>query len=371
MHRRIKILFTIPNFITAGSGREMCNIIERLDKGVFDVTICVAQPGGGVYEELIAAGYTIIEGDFKRAGSVWNRIRFARRLASLYKPYGFDIWQSFHWSSDYTEALVARFAGIRYVYVKKNMNWDRMAWRVKSYLADAIVARNTTMRDTYFSHPVFRHKTVYIPGAVDTKRYTRTGDNSLRQESDIPKDAYLVSCVAQLVRVKDQATAIRAISGLENVWLILAGATRDEAYAAELKSLADNLQVSNRVVFTQVHDAVQLLDSSDAFVLPTSSIGGHEEGCPVALLEAMSMQLPCVASNVAGNRDLVRHEQTGLLFQPGDDKALAECLSRYMREPDFAKTCAENASREVKALHTLETEAKRFAELYKKLAHTS
>lgn len=360
-------MFTIPNFITAGSGREMYNIIARLDQSVFEVTVCVGQPGGGVYEELIAAGYAVIEGDFKGTGSAWNRIRLARKLAKTYKPYGFDIWQSFHWSSDYTEALVARFAGAKYVYVKKNMNWDRLAWRVKSYLADGIVARNTTMRDSYFSHLAFRHKTIYIPGAVDTGRYTRTNNTGLRQDLGIPQGAYVVSCVAQLVRVKDQATAIRAISRLENAWLVLAGAARDEAYAAELKGLADSLQICNRVVFTQVPDAVQLLNSSDAFVLPTSGIGGHEEGCPVALLEAMSMQLPCVASDVAGNRDLIRHEQTGLLFTHGDDAALAECLLRFMSEPAFAESCAVNACREVKALHTLETEAKRFAELYKKL----
>ena len=46
MPELVPILFTIPNFITAGSGRAMLNIIERLDRERFAPSVCVLKKGG-------------------------------------------------------------------------------------------------------------------------------------------------------------------------------------------------------------------------------------------------------------------------------------------------------------------------------------
>ncbi len=58
--KKVKLLFSIPNFITAGSGREMFNIIERLDKNIFEPVIVISKPGGTLYEEILSKGYTVI-----------------------------------------------------------------------------------------------------------------------------------------------------------------------------------------------------------------------------------------------------------------------------------------------------------------------
>jgi hypothetical protein len=85
-----------------------------------------------------------------------------------------------------------------------------------------------------------------------------------------------------------------------------------------------------------IPNVAELLNASDVFVLPTSNEGGHEEGSPVALLEAMASELPCIASNVAGNRDVVNTNETGILFQPDNLTELIASINKYLKETSAA-----------------------------------
>jgi glycosyltransferase involved in cell wall biosynthesis len=114
-------------------------------------------------------------------------------------------------------------------------------------------------------------------------------------------------------------------------------------------------------------NVAELLNASDAFVLPTTNVGGHEEGSPVALLEAMAAEVPCIASNVSGNRDLISTNETGILFQPDNLEELVASIKKYMNKPDYASTMASNARKQVMKENTLDIEAESFMNMYKKI----
>lgn len=369
MSRKIKILFTIPNFVTAGSGREMMNIIDRLDKEYFEPMICVETEGGKLFREATNKGYKVIVHKFTcyDTKGLISIIKSAHKVAKYFKSYRFDIWQSFNWSSDFSEALVAWFSGAKYVYVKKNMNWNRVAWKVKSLLSEAIVVRNTTMLNYFFRAPYLRYKTHYIPGGVDNTRFYKSSYN-IRDNYKIADDAVVISCVAQLVRSKGQDTLIKAIASIDNIILILAGNARDKAYSTELQKLVSQLNIRNRVIFAgNISDVNAILNSTNIFVLPTTDKDGHEEGCPVSLLEAMAAEVPCIASNVAGNRDLIHTNDTGLLFSPDNVEELRSCILKYMDKITYAAEMAKNALKRQRSEYTLEIEAQAFNRMYRKI----
>ncbi|MBW6474220.1 MAG: hypothetical protein K0B14_13930, partial [Anaerolineaceae bacterium] len=62
--RKIKILYTIPNFITAGSGQVMMNIITRLNREIFEPAVCVSKKGGKMDREVEAMGIPFLEAPF-------------------------------------------------------------------------------------------------------------------------------------------------------------------------------------------------------------------------------------------------------------------------------------------------------------------
>lgn len=371
MAERIKILFALRNFTTAGSGREMFNIVERLDKTIFEPWIAVEKEGGALLEEIRSKGYPVLVMPFiaESKPGIAAKIKYARAYAAAFRPYKFQIWQSFHWSSDFTEALVARWAGARYVYVKKNMNWNRMAWKVKSILSAKVIARNTDLMQKHFSPRIYKNKAIFITGGVQVDKFKPGGSHQYRLQHNIPEDAFLITCIAQMIKVKDQLTLIRAVARIEGAYLILAGATRDEVYLNEVKALIAELKLDKRVIIAgSVSNVNELLNAADVYVLPTGMLFGHEEGCPVALLEAMAAGTPCIASDVAGSRDLVINGETGLLFSPGNVDQLVGCLERYKTDAAFAQRMADAALKKVHTFHTLEAEGKAFADIYKKMA---
>lgn len=122
---------------------------------------------------------------------------------------------------------------------------------------------------------------------------------------------------------------------------------------------ARNLELEKRVVFTGFRsDAVRFLKTFDVLVLPSLV-----EGMPRCIMEAMAAGLPVVASDIPGNRDLVKHGETGLLFISGDYNDLSKKILYVMRNPAEA----ENLTRKAKERVAREFSSRRMAEEYTQL----
>ncbi len=358
---KIRILFTIPNFKTAGSGREMFNIIERLDKNRFDVVICVNEHGGNLFDEIESKGYKIIV--HKHTVASPKNVLEIFKLGLYFRSLRMDIWQSFHWSSDFTESLIAKISGAKYIYVKKSMNFDRKGWKIKSSFSWRIIARNTEMVSGFLTP--YATKTRFVTGGVEFQKFLNP---SPKQVYDLKtKDSIMLVCIAQIVRVKGQDTLIKACKNIDNIELVFCGADRDADYKKELLELVERLDMQNRVQFLgSVSSVASILHNSDIFVLPTSKIGGHEEGCPVALLEAMASGIICVASSVGGSNDLIIDSKTGFRFVADDSKSLEEVIKKVIDSSELLEI-TKTAVNTVVSKHSLEQEGEDFQRVYLEL----
>jgi glycosyltransferase involved in cell wall biosynthesis len=323
---KTSILFTIPNFITAGSGRAMLNIVERLDRTRFAPGVCVRRRGGNLDAEVERMGVPLLEAEFTVAGKPYRSLpQRARLAAAAFRDHRYDIWHSFNYAGEYTEPLIARFAGARaWIYTKKNMNWHKRSWYLRTLFASRVAAQNTAMRDSFFSHAAFRGRTRLIPRGVDTNRFRPDNEAAMgmRDSLGIGRDAIVVGCIAHLLPVKAQHVLVRAMASTPGAHLWLAGADVDDDYSIVLHDAVNELQLQTRVHFLgAISDVPGLLSELNIFVLPS-----RMEGSPVALLEALSSGLPCVASDIPAARDVIEHGETGWLVTQGDVEALAEAL---------------------------------------------
>jgi glycosyltransferase involved in cell wall biosynthesis len=106
-----------------------------------------------------------------------------------------------------------------------------------------------------------------------------------------------------------------------------------------LRSEVAELGVEDEVVFAvERPDAGAIIAASDIFAFPSLY-----EGLGIALLEAMALERPCVASAIAPLTEVVRHGVDGLLVEPRDPSLLAEALLRLIADPAFASELARNA----------------------------
>jgi hypothetical protein len=112
--------------------------------------------------------------------------------------------------------------------------------------------------------------------------------------------------------------------------LLVGGDWSSPGFPQRLTLLADALGVSHRITCENHRgDIGAILSETDVFVLPSRA-----DARPRSIIEAMSMGIPVVASDVGGIPTLVADEVTGLLVPAGEPAALAAALERLAREPE-------------------------------------
>lgn len=366
MSEPARILFTIPNFVTAGSGRAMLNVIERLDRARIAPSVCVNRRGGALEQAVEALGIPLLEAPFtvpvRPYGTLLAR---ARRAAHVFRPHRFEIWHSFHYADDYTEPIVARMAGARaWVFTKKNMGWGSRAWGLRSLLATRIAVQNTDMMRDFYGRWPLRGRARLVPRGVVAEQFAAPAERPqvLRARLGIPADAVVATCVAHLVPVKGHPILLTAAATIPTLHVVVAGKPLDAAYTARLHAQAAELGVADRVHFIGgVTNVGALLAEADVFAFPTIA---HGEGCPVALLEAQAAGRACIATDVPGSRDQIRHGENGLLVPPEDSRALATALQTLVSSPDLRDRLGAAARQTVLDRYRIEREVHDHAALY-------
>lgn len=163
-------------------------------------------------------------------------------------------------------------------------------------------------------------------GAEPLTEYSYADRAAMRDRLGIPQDAFVVGAVGRLVPVKGHMTLLAAarilLSRHTGYRFLLVGGGEEEE---RLRRAADAPPLRGCVIFTgEVRDTAPYVNLFDAAV--NCSVG-TETSC-LALSEAMSIGLPCIASDFGGNPELVREGENGLLFPVGDSAALAACIER-------------------------------------------
>lgn len=309
---KIKVLYTIPNFDTAGSGKVVYDLIHGLDRTKFDIAIAVEHSRGHFFKEVEKLGVPIyiqpVSTTYRPYLSLYSRIK---KIASFIKDHQFDVVHSWHWSSDWTEVLAAKLGGAKFVYTKKAMSWGNKHWKIRSYLSDFIVTINHEMVN-YFPK---KSAQKLIPLGIDTEYYSPQGF-----QKDTNEKFQIVS-VANLVEVKGIEVLIKAVELLndDEVEVKIVGDTRSD-YAQNLIKSIEEKGKQNQIKFLgKKLDVRPYLVDSDVYVIPTI---GKGEGMPMALVEAMCMAIPTLGSDISGINYVLK-AFPDLLFETSNFNELA------------------------------------------------
>jgi len=362
--KKIKILFTIPNFDTAGSGKVVYDLVSNLDRTIFEPEVCCFHNKGAFMDEInklevkvhlfpFAINYRPF---FTFPFRIFKIIRFFRK-------HQFDLIHSWHWSSDFSEPLAAKLAGIPWVFTKKSMSWGNKAWKWRSSLSTKIITINSDMKSFYSGKTL--KKIEEIPLGVDTNYYTPRikEDEALLKEINIETNDFVIVSVVNLIPVKGIEVLINAVIELDNsnIKLLIVGNDKGD-YAKALKKMTESI---NSIQFLGKKADVRPYHAiADVFVIPTLALG---EGLPVAPLEAMASGRIVIGSNVSGVKDIL---QTFLscLFEPNDIKGLKESILNIMNMKREEHIQLENEMRSlVENEYSIEKFIEKHTVLYKEI----
>jgi glycosyltransferase involved in cell wall biosynthesis len=169
----------------------------------------------------------------------------------------------------------------------------------------------------------------------------RNGVNPYSAKRPVGSVAATVLFVGSWLPRKGTATLVAAARLLDergirpNFVLAGTGLAAGQVLADWPENLRHTVQILPRFV---ADDETDLYSHADILVLPSIY-----EGQPLALLQAMAEGCCCIASDIAGNRDLIDHGDTGLLHPVGNAKLLAEFLADCLARPLMRQRIGENA----------------------------
>lgn len=128
----------------------------------------------------------------------------------------------------------------------------------------------------------------------------------------------------------------------------------------EYHDYVKEIGIENNVSFLgKRKDIPQLFSHAYAFVLPS-----RREGMSNALLEAMSSGLPCIATDISGNQDLIVHGRNGLLVPVEDEESLAKAIIEMYEDQAFATQAGIEARRTIENGYTQDQVAARYEDAF-------
>jgi len=192
---------------------------------------------------------------------------------------------------------------------------------------------------------ITRERMTIIGNGIDLDRFAAVpGDESLRKSWGL-EGKRVAAFIGSFYRYEGLDLLLEAYallrSRIPDLRILLVGGGEMEA---ELREKARALGVTDGVVFTGRIPPARIpgvYGLADVLVYPRYAMRLTELVTPLKPLESMAMGKALVASDVGGHRELIQDGRTGLLFRPGDAKALAEALALVLEDPALRKGLEE------------------------------
>jgi glycosyltransferase involved in cell wall biosynthesis len=168
--------------------------------------------------------------------------------------------------------------------------------------------------------------------------------------------------VGRLEPVKNHALLLRAFAKALSIlpelrlWMVGDGSER-----GRLESLSAELGLNSQVKFWgQQLDVAPFYSAADAFIMSSRS-----EGLPISLLQAFSLGLPSIVTDVGGMAEVVRLARAGIITPAGDVDAMAAAIVRLATHPEERQQFSMNAEASFRSHFTLQTMTDAYLELYR------
>jgi glycosyltransferase involved in cell wall biosynthesis len=341
---KIRILHIITRLEFGGPPLSLLDLIARLDKAKFDVSLATGFTPDRETDMIEEARKLKIE--ILTVPSLVRDIRIIRDIKALWqimrviKRGGYHIVHCHTSKAGFIGPLAARLAGAKIVlysphgtvlqgyFGKVQTGFFVLLQRFAAYFIDKILCLSRLEVSQYLEAGIgSRRKYTFIYNGIDVASMARRRTDRLitRKKLEIGPDDYVGVSVGRLVPVKGYNHLIEAIRLLKpdipNFRLLIVG---DGSERKALENQAERAGLSNYVRFMGLRRNIpEILSCADLFMLTSLN-----EGFGLVLVEAMAMRLPIVATRVGGVPEVVEHEKTGILVAPKNPKAMADAVQR-------------------------------------------
>ncbi len=357
-----RVAFIAAPVIFGGAERVSLNLLAHADRTTFDfVPILLVRPWEAdtlFVSRLRQMGYPFYTVPVARRPSK-DHLRLLRCFFSIFtivKSIRAQLMHTQGYFADIIGAVVSRLLQLPHVStchgfvatdrrLKLYNSLDYMA--LKS--CDRIIAVSEDIRHALTGNGIDAKRIAVIPNSVGNG--AQRDRSEIRQALGLAKEGAIIGYAGRLSPEKGVNFLLQAAQILKNsrrafsVVIAGEGSERDA-----LQRMAEEKDLEETIIFTGFQEDVEpWLKASDIFVLPSLT-----EGTPMALLEAMSLGLPVIASAVGGVPDIIENGVNGILVRPADCAGLAEALAELLDNPWRARKIGEAAAKSIKERYNID-----------------
>lgn len=379
----MRVVLVINSLGAGGTERSTAVLLPRLrDLGIDPIVVCLLHRDEGDERRVIDEGFDV---RFLRAANLAGRVREVRGILRDVRP---ALVHTAIFEADVIGRLAAAGTGIPVLTSLVNTPYDAArrddpnvagwklgvvrtvdAWSGRSLTAHFHAVTEGVADDAVATLGIPRTRITVVERGRDPAELgerTEQRRSRVRASLDIDHDAEVVFAAGRQEYQKGHVHLLAAVRALApdrpHLVTLIAGRTGNATTAIDTARREHHLGSRVRLLGHR-DDVADLLVAADVFVLPSLY-----EGTAGAAIEALALELPVVATRVAGTRGVLVDRENALLVPPGDDRRLAAAIAETLDAPELARERAARGRTMFEERFTLDRSARRMADLYAEVA---
>ncbi len=363
LHLRKEFERNLPIFV---------NVVRGVDNARFSHVICYLGENRGLQNIIAELGYEVLHLGFRKKQLEHFNPAVVLQLADILREKRIDILHCHKHKPTVYGALASIVAGripvISHVHgLSRTRSLSRRAanWAILKSVQRIIAVSESVRRDVIQTNwQIDPSKVVTVKNCIDLQMidHIKVGRQDARLRLGLSEDEIVFGTVGRLALTKGQSYLIEAFAQVRKYLpasrLVILG---QGPLLQALEKTAKDLGVLPWILFAGYrNDVFELLKGFDVFVLPSLA-----EGLSIALLEAMAMRLPVIASHVGGIPEVFGECRCGKLVQPKDASALAAAMLEIgSAEGNLKKQMGEEGRQRVEEEFTTDVMIRKLTGIY-------
>ncbi|WP_188206918.1 glycosyltransferase family 4 protein [Alkalibacillus aidingensis] len=216
-----------------------------------------------------------------------------------------------------------------------------------------------------------------IHNFIDVESFVPKTDQcqEIRAKYGVDQDAFIVFVPRRLTKkngvIYPALAVARLIQRIPNIQLVYAG---DGHERERVESIIQSYKLQDYVTLLGDIPHEKMADyygMSNVTIIPSVHADGVEEATSISALEAMGAGVPVIASKVGGLKEIVKHDETGILTIEKDDEGLANAIERLYLDPSFRSSLAERARKDIEKHYSHTAAAQKYLSIYEGVLNRS
>ena len=369
----MKVLHLISGGDTGGAKTHVVNLLQELDKRIDVKIICFLK--GEFYYEIKEKGINIEVYEQKTRYD----LSVIKRLMKEIKEEEYDLIHCHGARANFITYLLKKFYKIPAVTTVhsdykldfKGSFYKNLVYRNLNYISlkhmDYYIGVSESFRDMLIDRGFAPDRVMTVYNGINVREVEskKINKNFLKEYGiDTDENTVKIGILARLYPVKGVEVFIKAagkvLAKRQDVEFFIAG---DGEERENLLNLTKKLNIDDKVhLLGYIRDPYSFINEID---INTNT--SYSESFPYVILEGGVFKKPIIASNVGGVKDLVVHEETGLMFEPGDVDTLSNYMLKLIEDEDLRKILGNNLYKKINDSYSSEKMADKQILIYQQI----